>query len=136
MQVMSAPTKPCPYCGEPILAIAKKCRYCGEYLDPSARPAPRAPDAMERMLMPVGRPTSAIAAGYLGLLALFPFLGAITGPLALVFGIQALKSLRRNPELSGRGRAWFGIIFGGFFGILQIVLVVFMIIGLLVSDKK
>jgi predicted RNA-binding Zn-ribbon protein involved in translation (DUF1610 family) len=30
-------TKPCPYCGESILASAKKCRFCGEYTDPKQR---------------------------------------------------------------------------------------------------
>ena len=26
-------TKPCPFCGEEILEIAKKCKHCGEYLE-------------------------------------------------------------------------------------------------------
>jgi len=31
-------SKPCPYCGEQILASAKKCKHCGEFLDDSLRP--------------------------------------------------------------------------------------------------
>jgi predicted RNA-binding Zn-ribbon protein involved in translation (DUF1610 family) len=33
----SEPQKPCPMCGEMILASAVKCRYCGEVLDPKLK---------------------------------------------------------------------------------------------------
>jgi len=35
--VLSEATKPCPYCGEPVLTVAQKCKHCGEYLNESLR---------------------------------------------------------------------------------------------------
>ena len=29
-------TRPCPYCGEAILRVARKCKHCGEFIDGSA----------------------------------------------------------------------------------------------------
>lgn len=34
---MHQATKPCPFCGENILAVAIKCKHCGSMLDGSAR---------------------------------------------------------------------------------------------------
>jgi hypothetical protein len=124
---MSDATKNCRICGELILAVARKCRYCGEYLDPAARQANR-PSATDRALFPVGRPVSAIAAGYLGLLAFFPLIGIALGLAAVICGISALKTIGADPALSGKGRAWFGIVAGAAAMAIQILLIVFVVI--------
>ena len=104
----AGPRKPCPMCGELIAATAVKCRFCGHYLDPSVRPPPPTASSAEQFLLPVNRPISAIAAGYLGLFAVLPFFGVI----ALIVALVALNTLKKNPHLAGRGRAWFGLIMG------------------------
>lgn len=75
------------------------------------RPLPAQADAggVNTWLVPVGRSAWAIAAGYL---ALFSVL-VVFAPFALLCGIMALRSIKKNPGLGGAGRAWFGIAMGG-----------------------
>jgi hypothetical protein len=73
------------------------------------------------MVLPVGRPFSAIAAGYFGLVSLIPPCSIA----AIICGMIALKTLNANPELHGRGRAIFGIIMGVLFTLLYGGLLIF-----------
>jgi hypothetical protein len=61
-----------------------------------------------RWILPVGQSGWSIAAGYLGLFATL----CIPAPLALLCGIVAIWHLRKNPRLSGWGRAIFGTVMG------------------------
>jgi predicted RNA-binding Zn-ribbon protein involved in translation (DUF1610 family) len=44
-QPRPADQRPCPWCGESILIVARKCRYCGEYLDAEPEDQPLAADS-------------------------------------------------------------------------------------------
>src|SRR5688572_6415637 len=100
--------RPCPACGEAIVATAQKCRFCGEIFDPALRPKAPGDDAALRFVLPVGRSGWAIAAGYLGLISVLGF----PAPFAVVAGILAIREMRRNPKKHGMGRAVFGIVMG------------------------
>src|SRR6476660_3141863 len=61
-----------------------------------------------RWILPVGTSLWAIAAGYLGLGSIICF----PAPLAIICSLIAIWHLRRNPRLSGWGRAIFGLAMG------------------------
>jgi len=126
----SSEKKNCPSCGESIMAVAKKCRFCGEYFDEELRRANTPSTShVERMLVPVGRPISAIASGYLALFGVIPMCGLPFSIGAIITGVVALKTIKKNPDLSGAGRAWFGIILGGLATLVSLVAGVAMLIS-------
>jgi hypothetical protein len=117
--------RPCPACGEAIVATARKCRFCGEIFDPALRPDDPGDDAALRFVLPVGRSGWAIAAGYLGLLSVLGF----PGPFALLAGILAIREMRKNPKKHGMGRAVFGIVMGAIGTVILPFLVMSLVVG-------
>ena len=67
-------------------------------------------DAGLEILIPINRTGWSIAAGYLGLFSLLPFIGVI----AILVSVIAFFDLSRRPESHGRGRAIFGLVMGVF----------------------
>jgi hypothetical protein len=112
----------CPHCGTENLSTAIQCIRCGGQIQ-AARPASIDDDPAMRILLPIGRSPLAIAAGYAGLFAVIPFFA----PIALVLGILAIRHIRRNPELHGLGRAWFGLVMGVVGTMLLALVIVAMI---------
>lgn len=99
----------CPNCGAQISDKAVFCVKCGVGVTPkSAQAAVANDDAAIRLLIPIGRSGWALAAGYLGLLSLIPFLGVF----AILIGIIAVFDIKKHPDKHGLGRAWFGIVMG------------------------
>src|SRR5262245_19466965 len=76
------------------------------YFGPPPKPIEDEP-AM-RWILPVGQSLCSIAAGYLGLFSLLCF----PAPIALIVSLIAIWHLRRIPNLSGWGRAIFGLVMG------------------------
>jgi hypothetical protein len=64
----------------------------------------------------------ALAAYYLGVVALIPFLGLLAAPFAIGFGIVGIRAYYRDPRRKGIVHAWTGIALG---------LVSFVIVGLI-----
>ena len=80
-------------------------------------PRPLEDEPGMRWVLPVGTSGWAIAAGYFGLFSMLCF----PAPISIILGLVAIWHLRRNPRLSGWGRAIFGLIMGVVFTLIPII---------------
>jgi hypothetical protein len=122
-------------------------RAAGQLPDQASEIWRQGDDAAFRLWFPVGRSWWAVAAGYMGLFALYcvPVIGdmhqklpgsvaafvvlCLAAPLAIVLGAVAIADLRRKPELHGWGRAVFGLVMGSIFTSLLIGAIVSYAVG-------
>jgi uncharacterized RDD family membrane protein YckC len=91
----------------------------------AAPPPPTGTNPSAQWLLPTNRSGWAIAAGYLGLFSVLGF----PAPFAVLAGVLALREIRRNPGLGGRGRALFGMVLGALFTLLLLAVVVLSLVG-------
>jgi len=100
----------CPKCGAPNEGGSQFCTKCGAPLDQPSQPA-ASPETGTNIAGIKRKSGYAQAALILGLI------GIIFNPcliLAIIFGAVALKKMKTDPNLEGRGQAlaglWIGII--------------------------
>jgi hypothetical protein len=82
-------------------------------------------DPAMRMIMPIGVNAMAIISGYLGLISVLLF----PAPFALLTGILAVRQIKRDPRGHGMGRATFGIIMGGLFSVVLVIVVIALVVA-------
>jgi hypothetical protein len=124
-----AERRPCPVCGEQILATAKVCRFCGEKFAP--RPSDTEGDSTGGVI-PYKNPQALIAyyCGIFSLIACIPFLFPLP-IVALVLGIKGLRKAKAEPHVKGTVHAWIGIVCGSIFGLIGIIMTVGAIIAII-----
>jgi hypothetical protein len=129
-----AERRPCPVCGEEILATAKVCRFCGETF--ASATGDKEGDATGGVI-PYKNPPALIAyyCGIFSLLACIPFFFPLP-IVALVMGIKGLRKAKAEPHVKGQVHAWIGVVCGSIFGLIGIIMTVGMIIGIIASLNR
>jgi hypothetical protein len=90
-------------------------------MPPPQRPKVGAGDEAVATVIPYRNPM-ALAAYYMGIFSIIPFLGIFLGAAAFVCGILGLRHAARNEGAHGRAHAAIGIGCGGLFFIIYLVL--------------
>jgi predicted RNA-binding Zn-ribbon protein involved in translation (DUF1610 family) len=102
------PRRPCPMCGETILASAVKCRFCGEVFDPVLKKGKKTGKRSSRRRSRSN--PAAVRDPGVGILLMF-----------LGLGLTAVSRANPIPQSDGGGKylIFTGLIFGGLGGIIK-----------------
>jgi len=93
---------------------------------PDASPPPKTNGGLN-VIIPY-KNVRALVAYYLGVFSAIPVLGIPLGPAAFILGILALRFRRKNPAAGGAVHAWIGILAGGFFTLIYLALIFWLVL--------
>lgn len=110
---MPDPARYCSGCGQPLPPGATFCASCGR----PARPADDERDATGGVIP--YKNSSALIAYYCGVFSVIPCFPI--GLAGLVLGLKGLRYAKEHPASKGQVHAWIGIVVGGIFGLLWLV---------------
>lgn len=106
-----APRRPCPMCGEEIVASAAQCRFCGAVF--AGNPAFRGSVLSRRGQSYLGFSITSMVVGIVGIFTVFTcFVPLLFGILAAIFGGVALNGMGRSRNYDGKGMAIAGLVLG------------------------
>lgn len=108
----------CSHCGTRLAEDVDICCKCGLPSKAQINASFRNEASALKWFVPIGRSVWAVMSGYLGLLSIIPGVGL----LAVICGCLGLEAIAKNPQKSGKGRSWFGIVSGAIFTILHLYL--------------
>jgi hypothetical protein len=137
----------CPYCGSTVepardaagTLVCPACSNTGQVTGSVAPLVAMQPTGLSAPApAPYAQPRTsgkAIAALVLGICAIVLWFTAIvTGPLAIIFGVQGLRQTKAVPQVQGRGMAIAGIVTGSIGVAVGVVVVLAAVVFVLVSN--
>ena len=113
--------RPCPECGEIIIAGAAKCRFCGAVFDPRLRTSSMQGGQNYRGF--------AITSMVLGILSLF-CCGPVFGIAAIVFGVIAGNGMKASRNIDGKGMATAGVVLGIIGAVLGVIIAIIYVLSM------
>jgi hypothetical protein len=78
----------------------------------------------------------ALTSYYLAVASLIPCLGLLTGVPAFFLGLRGLKRVKAEPWVRGTAHAWIGVIGGGSMALLNLLGILWIVLGALMASQQ
>ncbi len=120
---------------QPLAAFPELARQISQTTAPPplVRPPPAGTGGETIATIIPYRNPRALLAYYLGIFSLFPVLGMFLGIAAFILALQGLRLASRHPAAKGKVHAWIGIVCGGIFGLVYLIVNILIVVAIIKS---